>query len=93
MVTSVAPANSTEVESSAPGATPIVIDLGKKKKKYIKDLKRGRGKLMTEVSEAVNEVRLGLGEDPSNQLAPVVLIYQQKRKGKKRRRNMFFPFV
>jgi hypothetical protein len=68
------------------GIAPVIIDLGKEKKGRIKDLKRGRGRLMAEVAAVLSEVRAGLGADAdSKQLVPVLLIY--KKKGKKRRRN------
>ena len=95
MATPTTPVATQEVELRlVPSATPIVIDLGKKKKKFIKDLKRGQGKLMAEVMAAINEVRIGLGEEANNQqVAPVVLIYKQKRKRRKGGRNMWFPWV
>jgi hypothetical protein len=62
-------------------APPIIINLGKAKAKRIKNLKRGRGKLMDEVREALEQVRMNLGEDaPGGQMIPVVLIYQKKPK-------------
>src|SRR4051812_27649359 len=68
------------------GIAPVIIDLGKEKKGRIKDLKRGRGRLMAEVAAVLSEVRAGLGADAdSKQLVPVLLIY--KKKGKRRRRN------
>jgi hypothetical protein len=84
------------------GIAPIIIDLGKEKKGRIKDLKRGRGRLMAEIAGVINEVRAGLGEGADgHQLIPVVLIYKKKAKG---RRNWtggggggggrgFFPFT
>lgn len=84
------------------GVAPIIIDLGKEKKGRIKDLKRGRGRLMAEVAAVLNEVRAGLGDDAgSKQLVPVVLIYKKKnRRGKNRGGGRvsvsggggFFPF-
>jgi hypothetical protein len=69
--------SSTEVT----GIAPIIIDLGKEKKGRIKDLKRGRGRLMAEVAAVLNEVRAGLGDDAGNkQLVPVVLIYKKKNR-------------
>lgn len=63
---------------------PIILDLGKKKRRPLRDMKRGRGRLMDEVEESVAEVRNGLGDEAQGKLiVPVVLIY--KRKTKKRR--------
>jgi hypothetical protein len=64
------------------GIAPIIIDLGKEKKGRIKDLKRGRGRLMAEVAAVLSEVRAGMGDDAGNkQLVPVVLIYKKKSRG------------
>jgi Family of unknown function (DUF6200) len=76
----------TVVEGEA--IPPIVINLGKAKGKKIKDLKRGRGKLMDEVLAAIEQVRANLGEDaPEGRLLPVVLIYEKKPK--RIRRGLF----
>jgi len=61
--------------------TPIIIDLGKEKRKRIKDLKRGRGKLMAEVARVMNETQVSLGrEADGREFIPVVLIYKQKKR-------------
>ncbi len=66
------------------GIAPIVIDLGKKKKGRIKDLKRGGGRLMAEVAGVLSQVQAGLGDDAGNkQLVPVVLIYKKKTRRRK----------
>jgi hypothetical protein len=65
--------------------TPVIIDLGSRKKKLIKRLKRGRGKLMGEVALAIEQVRGNLSDgDQGSQVVPVVIIYKKKKKkGKK----------
>ncbi|HEV2763522.1 MAG TPA: hypothetical protein VGV38_11140 [Pyrinomonadaceae bacterium] len=63
---------------------PVVYDLGKRKKKYIRQLKNGRGELMAEVALAVEQVRSNLPEGQRDgQVIPVILIYKKKRKGGK----------
>ncbi|HEY0097652.1 MAG TPA: hypothetical protein VGB76_01750 [Pyrinomonadaceae bacterium] len=63
--------------------TPVIVDLGSRKKKAIKRLKNGRGKLMSEVALAVEQVRGGLSEGDQNQrIVPVVIIYKKKKKNK-----------
>lgn len=63
---------------------PIIIDLGKKRRKVIKDLKRGSGKAMDEVEQALAEVRASLGAEGANkELVPVVLIYRRKTRRKR----------
>jgi hypothetical protein len=70
-----------------PDATPIVIDLGKVKRKSIKELKRGEGPLLAELDQVVANVRESLGPDAAGkELVPLVVLYRPKRK---RRRNIF----
>jgi len=60
---------------------PIVINLGKQRRKRIKDLKRGRGVLMDEVMQTMAHVTGQLGADANGKvLVPVVLIYREKPK-------------
>jgi hypothetical protein len=62
---------------------PIVIDLGKQKK-------RGRGRLVERVNEAVAQVRSALGaEAQGKEFVPVAVIV---RRGQKCRKGMF-PFM
>jgi len=69
--------------------TPIVLDLGKQKKKLIKELKRGEGKLMDDVHQAVEAVRSSLGAELAGKaLVPVVICYERKPS----RRGGFLPF-
>ena len=73
-------------------SVPIVIDLGKAKRKRIKRLKRGRGKLIDETRQAVEELRSSLGPEAADrELVPVVIVYRKKM-GKRRRRGLF-PFL
>lgn len=61
--------------------TPVIVDLGSRKKKAIKRLKNGRGKLMGEVALAIEQVRGGLSDSDQNQrIVPVVIIYKKKKK-------------
>lgn len=71
--------------------TPIVVDLGKRKRKRIKQLKRGKGPLVDEVHEAVDVVLEQLGPEEGRVVVPVVLLYLKKPK-KRKRRGLFFPF-
>jgi len=61
--------------------TPVIVDLGKsKKKKDIKALKRGEGKLMEDVNRVIEEIRLNSSELAGKELVPVVVLYQKARK-------------
>ena len=60
---------------------PIVVDLGKKKKKQIRNLKRGRGPLLEDVADVVEKVRASLADQlAGKELVPVVIVYRQKKK-------------
>jgi hypothetical protein len=60
---------------------PIIVSLGKKKKKQIKSLKRGKGSAMNEVMDVVDQVQAYLGDDASNKvIVPVVIIYKKKQR-------------
>jgi len=62
---------------------PIILDLGKKKRRALKDLKRGRGRLIDDVEQSLEEIRASLGSElEGKQLVPIVIVY--KRKDKKR---------
>lgn len=73
-------------------SSPVVVNLGKVRKKRIRQLKKGRGKLMNDVGDAVAEVVDGLGEDlKGKEVVPVVIVYREKRK--KRRRRGLLPML
>lgn len=81
-------ADSIETSVSA----PVVVDLGKVRKKRIRQLKKGRGKLMDDVQEALAEVTEGLGQElKGKEIVPIVIVYRQKSK-KRSRRSMWPGF-
>jgi hypothetical protein len=85
MSTTITPAQDTVLTTPSYNAeiAPIIIDLGKEKRKRIKDLKRGRGRLMNEVAGVINEARINLGaEADGKEFIPIILIYRKKRKRK-----------
>lgn len=58
---------------------PIVVDIGKKRGKRIKQLKKGRGPLLDEVDAAVDQVKERLGAEADGRvLVPVVIVYRKK---------------
>ncbi len=60
---------------------PIIVSLGKKKKKQIKRLKRGKGRTMDEVLDVIDQVQTNLGEQAAGKiLVPIVVIYRQKQR-------------
>ena len=64
-----------------PNENLIVLDVGKKKPKAIKQLKRGEGPLTDEVTQAIEQVRSragnGVGTKP---VIPVVILYRKEPK-------------
>ena len=73
--------------------TPVIVDLGEVKRKHIKRLKRGEGRLTGEVLDIVDEVADVLADDlAGSTLVPIVLIYERKPK-KNRRRTIELPFL
>lgn len=70
---------------------PIIINLGKQRRKRIKNLMKGRGKLWYEVEGVIDEATAKLGEEVEGKtVVPLVLIYRTKRK--RRRLGRMFGF-
>ena len=60
---------------------PIIVSLGKKKKKQIKRLKRGKGGTMDEVLDVIDQVQANLGDQAAGKiLVPIVVIYRRKQR-------------
>ena len=59
---------------------PIIIDLGKQRRKRVKDLRRGTGRLADEVNDCILELQAAGTLSLTAQ--PVVIVVQQKRKSK-----------
>jgi len=57
---------------------PVIIDFGKRKKKDIKQLRNGTGKLVDEIKDGIGElVTNGSG---SSGAQPIILVVSEKRK-------------
>ncbi|MEO5951697.1 MAG: hypothetical protein ABIQ44_04430 [Chloroflexia bacterium] len=62
---------------------PVVLDLGKTKKKLVKALKQGEGPLIDDVFDAVDAVRQNMGGELDGKiLVPVVIVYEKKSRRK-----------
>lgn len=58
---------------------PVVVDLGKHKRKQVKRLKKGKaGKLMDEVQECLQELKTS--EVTSDPVQPVIIVVREKKK-------------
>jgi hypothetical protein len=80
-----------EEPASVEVITPVVVELGKAKAKAIKRLKKGRGRLMNEVFDVLDEVTETLGDELEGKtLVPIVMVYRKKRKRKRNR--IVLPF-
>jgi hypothetical protein len=78
------------VQTSTEMTQPIVIDLGKKKNRAVKSLKKGKGKLWGEVLDVVAEVKDRLGAEADGKvLVPIVMIYREKPRRKGRNLERF----
>jgi len=65
---------------------PVIIDAGKAKKRHVRQLSRGCGRLTSDVDQAVAQVTATLGDQgDSRQIVPVVLVYRRKRSRRRRR--------
>lgn len=77
------------VEKKIEVSEPIILNLGKQKRKRIKKLKEGRGKLWVEVQDVIDEVSTMLNDELEGKtIVPLILIYQKKPR-RKQSRSMF----
>ena len=81
MAATVATAPARSETSARPTNTtpPIVLDLGKQRRKRIRDLRRGEGKLMDEINASIDELRTA-GALAADAQAVVVVVRQRRRK-------------
>ena len=74
----------TATKTAGTGAAarqPILIDLGKKKRKSVKKLRRGSGPLMRAVSDAISELQSSGSVDGAGQDVVVIIREKRKRRG------------
>lgn len=67
--------------STAQSDAPVIIDLGKHKKKRVRELREGGGRLLDEVRGAIGELQRAGRVSSSAQ--PVVVVVVEKPKAKK----------
>ncbi len=65
-------------ERPAAEIPPIIVDLGRKRRKLVKQLRKGRGKLMDDISRVIQEMKDGGAITSSAQ--PVVVVIREKPK-------------
>ena len=59
-------------------ADPLIVDLGKHKRKQIKQLRRGRGRLLDEIKSSIEELRTTGNVAAGAQ--PIVIVVREKRR-------------
>jgi hypothetical protein len=59
----------------------VLLDLGKKRRKQIKRLRKGRGRLMQQVDETVAQLKEEEAIDPNSQVVVVVVKEKKKSRG------------
>jgi hypothetical protein len=77
-----APAVTGTTDEAVLSRVPIVIDLGKRSRKKVRRLRRGKGPLLREAGEVIADLQESGRIDGDAQV--VVLVVQKKRKGSKR---------
>jgi hypothetical protein len=77
---------STSSGSTSGVKSPIVIDLGRKRRKQVRQLRRGTGELMEEINECIEELRLAGTVSGLSQ--PVVVIVRERSRSMRK----MFPF-
>lgn len=73
-------------DSNADQPGPIILDLGRKKRKAVRKLRKGNGRLLDEAMDAVDELRRVGTVSKSAQ--PVIVVVREKR-----RSNRMFPLI
>jgi hypothetical protein len=76
---------STKVADHHPANAPMIVDMGKKSRKQIKQLREGRGKLMDEINGLLEELRTA-GSISAN-AQPIVVVVKQKQNA----RSLMWP--
>lgn len=69
----------TSTEAKADAKAPVIIDLGKHRRKRIKDLRRGTGRLADEVNGCVEELKAS-GTLSAGAQTVVVVVRQKRRR-------------
>jgi hypothetical protein len=58
---------------------PVVVALGKQRKKRIRSLVRGKGRLMDEVQDVIDQVKANFHDGAEGKIfVPIVLVYRRK---------------
>lgn len=75
----------TVSEQPTEHVVPVIVDAGSQSKGNIRRLKEGRGSLMQEIDEIVQETKSS-STVPAGGVLPVVIVYKQKQRRRNRMR-------
>ena len=64
--------------NASPKASPLLVDLGKQKRKQVKQLRKGKGSLFAEVEQAL--AQLQAAGEISGEATPVIVLVREKPK-------------
>jgi hypothetical protein len=70
----------TTEDTKTNGRSPVIVDLGKKRRKLVKKLRRGSGRLMDDVQNTLEELR-SAGSVSAN-AQPVIVIVRERRRSR-----------
>ena len=73
--------------------SPVLIDLGKTKRKRVRDLKRGKGPLLDKVEDAIDQSVEELGADAKGKTILPIVVVIEKRPKKKRSVTSLIDFA
>lgn len=59
----------------------IVVDLGKQKRRRIKQLRRGKGRLMRAVDDLIEQIENS--DETKGEILPIVVVVRERRKKRK----------
>ena len=74
-------AGPTEDAAKSGSKAPVVVDLGKKRRKMVRRLRRGTGRLMDQVQATLQELRAA-GTIAANVQPVIVVVRERKKKSK-----------
>lgn len=73
---------------------PVIIDLGRKKSRLIRELKNGEGRLWDEVLDVTEEVKEILGQEAEGKvLVPIVMLYEKSNSRRVDLERILFPLL
>jgi hypothetical protein len=68
----------TTEDTKTTGRSPVIVDLGKKRRKLVKKLRRGSGQLMDDVQNTLEELRSS-GSVSANAQPVIVIVRERQR--------------